>query len=146
MPDRKTHIVCSLLYARMKGLSVDESIVSIVNNLIDHPRSARGILKRAEQIACSPGGKKGLCARLRAALLGMRLKGFASHDWATKSGTNSLVEIVEMLYPGNSWLVHLHHALDCIETGSPRQCRLADGEIIGWALRHCQRARRREES
>lgn len=134
MPGRRTHVACSVLFAKSRGLEVELPVLEVINSLIDHPGRMRGLIARAAGILCPED--PGTCSRLSAVLHGMRVPGVAVHDWRGRLGRRTLSRIVRALYPGYEWVVSLHDALDCLEQGG-WQCRYAPRELVEWARSSC---------
>ena len=106
MPDRKTHLYYSYKIIRELGLNIDYEAASIIQTLIDYPRKLpKKLIEYINEKCGNP--------LLEAWQIGMRIKGFGSHDWMSEKGRKYLKEIVRCLYGEEATiLVDLHFELD----------------------------------
>jgi len=136
VPDRRVHVVCTYLYARLTGASLPGGAAEAITTIIDHPRKARGLIGEAARKLCAEGSWT--CGSLTAILHGMRVSGVASHDWAKPRGVLVLKQVARALYgDGVDWVVDLHYALDCLEQGG-LACAFAPPGMLSWARQHCR--------
>ena len=126
MPDRKTHLYYAYRLIRELNLKIPPEAPSIIQSLIDYPRSLpAGFIREAYGKCPSP--------LFEAWRSGMKILGYGAHDWQRPKGRQLLRRLVECLYgPDAVLLVDLHFALDDLWEGKALEGY--DARVLRFAL------------
>ena len=130
MPDRRTHARHSYTLARLLGLSIDPTIIPMIDRIIDNPQALpRGLISKLA--GCNDQRVRTMAETV---LAGLRYSQALRHDWGLNRARRGrspeiLKSVVKCLYGEDAVvLVDLHSSLDMIHSRG-----MSQEEYLEWA-------------